>query len=429
MHRNVAAAALGAMLLVALFAALGHWQWRRAAEQEALHAQFAAGTQAQALTALPAALGAPLRYRAIALDGRYVPEVQVLLDNMTRDGAAGYEVLTPFLPAGGAPAVLVNRGWLPASPYRDELPEIQVGAAERSMRGRIDALPRSALRLAARGGAPAAGAVRVMSFPRHEDLEHALGRALVPYQVLLAPGDADGYLRDWRAPGFGGTRNLVYAGQWWALAAATALAAGILALRRRRSLLKPSPRRAISLVALVCLGPVALAAVAYFGPIDIGRLAPVLENPDRELLDAPAPLPHHALRAPGGRRTPPDWARYRWSLIYAKIAPCHGGCAEHLARLMRIHVALGRDGRRAQRVFLTADEDFRMTGDPGLLVGYIEYDRDAELVRVLGPAHLERGSFFVVDPLGNLVMRYPVEADQARLLRDLERLLDASRIG
>jgi hypothetical protein len=80
-------------------------------------------------------------------------------------------------------------------------------------------------------------------------------------------------------------------------------------------------------------------------------------------------------------------------------------------------------------VFLTADADFRMTGDRELLVGYLNDDREAELILALGRDRLEQGRFFIVDPLGNLVMSYPPEADQGRLLKDLERLLNVSRIG
>jgi cytochrome oxidase Cu insertion factor (SCO1/SenC/PrrC family) len=131
----------------------------------------------------------------------------------------------------------------------------------------------------------------------------------------------------------------------------------------------------------------------------------------------------------GGGMTGPDWARYRWSLIYARITPCEGHCASALARLTEVHLALGRNQARVQRVLLVADEDFRMTGDPELLVGYLDGERDAELVGALGLEMLEQGRIFVVDPLGNLVMSYPPEPDQARLLEDLERLLGVSRIG
>jgi cytochrome oxidase Cu insertion factor (SCO1/SenC/PrrC family) len=189
----------------------------------------------------------------------------------------------------------------------------------------------------------------------------------------------------------------------------------------RRSLLVPA------LIALACIGPVLLAVLAYYVPTDLTERK--LANPERALLPSPVPLPQVALRKAGGGTAGPDWARYRWSLIYARITPCQGQCASDLARLTEVYLALGRDRARVQRVLLIADEDFRMTGDPELLVGYLDEDRDAQLIDVLGPDLLEQGRIFVVDPLGNLVMSYPPAPDQAHLLDDLERLLDTSRIG
>jgi cytochrome oxidase Cu insertion factor (SCO1/SenC/PrrC family) len=182
-----------------------------------------------------------------------------------------------------------------------------------------------------------------------------------------------------------------------------------------------------ALIAATCIGPFVLALLVYYVPneLTLRRLA----NPERTLLASPIPLPQVAVRTAGGGMTGPDWAQYRWSLIYARITPCEGHCASELARLTEVYLALGRDRVRVQRVMLLADADFRMTGDPELLVGYLDGERDARLVGALGKDLLEQGRIFVVDPLGNLVMSYPPQPDQARLLEDLERLLEVSRIG
>jgi cytochrome oxidase Cu insertion factor (SCO1/SenC/PrrC family) len=181
------------------------------------------------------------------------------------------------------------------------------------------------------------------------------------------------------------------------------------------------------LIAAACLGPFVLALLIYYVPNDL--TSNQLANPERTLLTVAKPLPLVALRTVDGGTTAPDWARYRWSLIYARITPCGGHCASDLARLTEVYLALGRNSARVQRVLLLADESFRMTGDPTLLVGYLDAERDVELVSAFGLDWLEQGRIFVVDPLGNLVMSYPPAPDQARLLEDLERLLDVSRIG
>ena len=223
--------ALAALASIAFFAALGQWQLRRAAERDALERQFALATQMPALDVAPLeAADGDLRYRRIELAGHYDPEIQVLLDNMTRAGVAGYEVLTPFQPAGGGRAVVVNRGWVAGAPDRLELPEIAVAADARVLRGRIGTLPVPALRLDAGEPAPE-GPVRVLSFPRQGDLEQVFGREVVPYQVLLDAADPDGYLRDAAPSPEAAGRHVAYAVQWFALAAATAVGALTLALR------------------------------------------------------------------------------------------------------------------------------------------------------------------------------------------------------
>jgi cytochrome oxidase assembly protein ShyY1 len=142
-------AAVGALLLAALgFAALGRWQIERAEFNRAIATLF---TDAAALPPLeqPVSEAEPFRYRPMRLRGHYVPESQVLLDNMTSHGVAGYQVLTPFRIVDhidGANLVLVNRGWVPAPPDRTELPDITLaGAGEIVVIGRVDRLPRAAL--------------------------------------------------------------------------------------------------------------------------------------------------------------------------------------------------------------------------------------------------------------------------------------------
>jgi hypothetical protein len=97
---------------VLLFALLGRWQWHRAAEKRVLMAAFDAGLQAGASELGARTLAATPRYTLLRMRGRYDGAHQFLLDNISRDGVVGYEVLTPFVLEDGR-IVVVNRGWLP----------------------------------------------------------------------------------------------------------------------------------------------------------------------------------------------------------------------------------------------------------------------------------------------------------------------------
>jgi surfeit locus 1 family protein len=211
---------------VALFIALGNWQLGRAAEKRALAADFARGGPAGSL----AQAGAdPPRYLRVTLRGHYDPDHQFLLDNSAHDGEPGVLVLTPFVANDGR-AVIVNRGWLPWGADRAVLPAIPVPADERTVSGRLDALPRPGIELVS---TPGSGWPKLVNFPHMADLAAQLRRTLHPDQLLLDAGEPDGYLRDWRLPGTTVDRHLGYAVQWFAFAA-TAIAIWLAVSLRRR---------------------------------------------------------------------------------------------------------------------------------------------------------------------------------------------------
>lgn len=225
-------ATLGTLLLGGLFVAAGTWQLDRAGEKRALFALFKAGSTAPPLP-LPAAGAdlAPLRYRAVRAEGRYDADHQVLLDARTRDGKAGYEVLTP-LRTGDGPAILVNRGWVAASPDRQRLPDVGVGDGPRVVTGLLDKLPRAAMGSAPPPPDPAAPWPRRLLFPTAADIARELGYRVTDYQVLLAASAPEGLRRDWRPAEMTPEQHVGYAVQWFALA--VALVVLYVALNRRR---------------------------------------------------------------------------------------------------------------------------------------------------------------------------------------------------
>ncbi len=216
--RLFAPSLVATLLLAAALAglvALGLWQLRRADEKRALYAEFERGdAPAIALATVPGAR-APARYARVAVEGRYLPERQFLLDNMTHAGQVGYRVLTPLAADDGG-TVLVDRGWVPLGASRAQLPDVAVGGGERRISGRLDEPPRAGIALDA---GDTRGWPRVLSYPSHAALEAAFGAPLYPRLVLLDADAADGFVREWRPGGFGPERHLGYALQWFALAA------------------------------------------------------------------------------------------------------------------------------------------------------------------------------------------------------------------
>ncbi len=210
-------ATLGTLALGAVFASLGSWQLGRSEEKAALFARFdqgSAGTEAPA-----PADGSTLeadRYAVITASGRYDASHQILLDARTKDGRAGYDVVTPLIADGAA--ILVNRGWVPANPNRQKLPDIAVAEAPRTVTGLFDTLPRAALvagPLDIRAEMPWP---RVMLYPTVADIERAVGYPVRDYQLLLTAGEPDGFNREWRPALLSPQEHVGYALQWFALA-------------------------------------------------------------------------------------------------------------------------------------------------------------------------------------------------------------------
>lgn len=218
-RRSRLVVAVAAVLAVALTARLGVWQLDRAGQKLALREAI---TQAEAQPPLrpaellsgPEALERQL-HRRLEIEGQWLPQHTVFLENRQMGGQPGFFVLTPLLlPSGDA--VVVQRGWAP----RHRLDRTLTPAAP---------LPEGPVRLQARMAPPPArlaslGAESAGPLRQNLDLvEHAQATGLVlrPYTLLQldeAASPRDGLRRDWPRPAIDVDKHHGYAFQWFALA-------------------------------------------------------------------------------------------------------------------------------------------------------------------------------------------------------------------
>jgi surfeit locus 1 family protein len=187
------------LALCVVFVRLGQWQWQRGehrqAEWDAAH--------------------------------------QFLIDNQSHGGLPGYAVLTP-LRLGDGRVLIVNRGWVPFTGSRARLPPIALDASGPvTLTGRLDNLPVAGLALGHAAPAADGSWPKVTGFPTLADLATALHQKLQPWTVLLDPGSAGGYVRDWQPPGLSPLRHWSYAIQWWGFAVTLLIIWGIMSARRQ----------------------------------------------------------------------------------------------------------------------------------------------------------------------------------------------------
>jgi surfeit locus 1 family protein len=202
---------------IALFVVLGFWQWHRGEHRSAQWRDFTAA-DVPAVEAPSATLEKLPRFAHVAVQGVFDAERQFLLDNISHDGAPGYEVLSVLQLADGS-RLLVNRGWVPFTGFRERLPDVTLdGAVGQRIAGRLSTLPAAGM-ASGRVPPPLDGSwPRLTSFPTAEQLQQSLGEPLLQPVLLLDADSGPGYLRDWHPPGMQPERHYSYAVQWWAFA-------------------------------------------------------------------------------------------------------------------------------------------------------------------------------------------------------------------
>jgi cytochrome oxidase Cu insertion factor (SCO1/SenC/PrrC family) len=123
-----------------------------------------------------------------------------------------------------------------------------------------------------------------------------------------------------------------------------------------------------------------------------------------------------------------DHLRGKWVLVASDSGACPAACREKLQAMSQTRLALGRNAARVERVFVVDDvrapDPQALSPYPGLVVALTR--RGLHLAP--GAAN-DRAHIYLVDPRGNVMMRWPAKPDYKRMLRDLERLLKASQIG
>lgn len=141
---------LATLALLPLLAGLGFWQLERAAWKQGMvdeHTQRSSQPVEVLETVMDA--GVVPQYQRIIAHGRYDLEHQLLLDNRTHQGRAGYHVLTPLKLSGEAGSVLVNRGWVPVGGSRSTLPVLTGPIGMIDVRALITLPPEKFFRLGA----------------------------------------------------------------------------------------------------------------------------------------------------------------------------------------------------------------------------------------------------------------------------------------
>lgn len=179
-------------------------------------------------------------------------------------------------------------------------------------------------------------------------------------------------------------------------------------------------------ILLVCAAPVLASYFMYYVVRPEGR------RNYGELITPQRPLPSFNVSAPDGSVLPVNGLKDQWLLISVAAGACDALCQQHLYFQRQLRESLGREKDRLDWVWLVtdnapipADLEPALKGATVLRVNPTDVSQWLEAV----PGQRLTDHLYLVDPLGNWMMRFPAAMDatgagKAKL--DLERLLRAS---
>ena len=180
------------------------------------------------------------------------------------------------------------------------------------------------------------------------------------------------------------------------------------------------------LVLAVCAAPVVASYLAFY-----------VVRPDKVAAYATLILPTVAMpdipvRDLGGSASALAALKGQWLLVVVGDAACGKACEQRLYLQRQLREMVGRERNRVDKLWLVLDDapvtpTLRSALDavPAMLVRRAARDAVAAWLKP-APGHALEDHLYIVDPMGQWMMRAPADAEPSKLKRDLERLLRAS---
>lgn len=180
--------------------------------------------------------------------------------------------------------------------------------------------------------------------------------------------------------------------------------------------MKNNARKMLLLLAAVCGLPIVLSYLAFY-----------IWKPQKTMnygeLISPAPLAGTFTDLEGKPATVSS-LRGKWVLLYAAPAACNDTCRQLIYYMRQARTAQGEDMERIERVWIITDE---AAPDAAWLKDYAGMKILRGKPVLPAPVDAAR-HLYLLDPLGNLIMRYPENPEPKRIIKDLARLMKFSNV-
>lgn len=192
-------------------------------------------------------------------------------------------------------------------------------------------------------------------------------------------------------------------------------------------------RRQFLLIAALFFSPViaSWAVWAYLGEHGVAATTNA-----GSLIQPARPLQAVALTDPAGSALPDDFLGGRWTYLqFDQAGNCIAACRERLQLTRQVRLGVNKDIPRVRRVLVLGaapSEELRAhiaEAHDDLVVAVAANPAAWQALRGQFPAPQDAPNLFLIDPLGNLMMRYDPAVANKGILKDLRKLLKTSQIG
>jgi cytochrome oxidase Cu insertion factor (SCO1/SenC/PrrC family) len=172
------------------------------------------------------------------------------------------------------------------------------------------------------------------------------------------------------------------------------------------------------------IAPIALSYILFYWG------APSTSVNYGELIKVEKALPDVTLHKTNGEAFSISQLRGKWVLLVVDSGECGELCREQLYYMRQVRLMQNKKMDRIERVWLIDDDKIPETGIKKDFKGTIFINaQKSELLKEIPAKISQHDHIYMIDPLGNLMMRFPKDIDPAKMAKDIKRLLKVSRIG
>jgi len=119
----------------------------------------------------------------------------------------------------------------------------------------------------------------------------------------------------------------------------------------------------------------------------------------------------------------------KWVLVQLDGGGCGAYCERKLYFMRQVRRAMGKDMQRVGRLWILTDRAAPARRLLEAIAGTAVAAGEARLAADFPAERDPADHIYLVDPLGNLMLRFPRDPDPSRMIKDLERLLRYSGFG